>query len=329
VGIVAARELLKVAQSYEREGLGTRAETASVEANLAQAALLWTQLRRGVEQARLALAQVLSLPPGVPFAIDAALPPPRPLLKPAEIGGLEQGALLARPELRVQDRERRIAADDAHAQFARMLPRLDALLGFNWSTMSTAVHPAYFQYGFQVTDSLLNGGSQWWQYEMAGKTEDVEAERTLLLSLGVLFEVDFRVLQLYTAYDAMKARETVVAAQLEALKQMVSRYVQGLETGNDAVFSLAQMYLARLNLDQVQTDYQTAWIELETAALPGTSAPAPPEGDAPKPLQPFRLSPTLDSLQQVLEAAPPVDLHQYPEIKSLLESAGIGGTPGK
>jgi hypothetical protein len=110
---------------------------------------------------------------------------------------------------------------------------------------------------------------------------------------------------------------------------MVSRYVQGLETGNDAVFSLAQMYLARLNLDQVQTDYQTAWIELETAALPGTSAPAPPEGDAPKPLQPFRLSPTLDSLQQVLEAAPPVDLHQYPEIKSLLESAGIGGTPGK
>jgi len=326
VGVLAARELLRVSQSLEREGLGTRAETAAVEAGLAQAAYQWTAIRRGVEQARLALAHLLSLPPGVAFTIDVKLPPPRPLPPAAEIAKLEQSALDARPELYVQDRERRIAASAVREQFAQFFPKVDGLLSYNWSSLSTLVNPGFFRFGYAVTDSLLDQGKLWYRYQLNRKVEKVEEERALLLSLGILYEVDFRVLDLYTAYDTVVTRDAVVKSQQEALKQMVSLYLQGLETGTNTVRTLAEMYWARLQLDQVQTDYQAGWYALDTAALP--EEPRPPsaaEGPkAPTPLPGLEPAPALDTLKRVLDAVPPADLRQFPELEGLLNAAGGG-----
>jgi len=323
VGLLAARELLRVSQSLEREGLGTRAETAAVEAGLAQAAFQWSLLRRAVEQARLALAQLLSLSPGATLTIDDQAPPLRPLPAPADIPKLEQSALDARPELYVQDRERRIAASAVRDQFAQFLPQVDGLLSYNWSSLSTLVNPGFFRYGYQVADSLLDQGKLWYRYQLARKGVSLEEERTHLLSLGILYEVDFRVLGLYTAYDSIVTRDAVVKSQQEALKQMVSLYLQGLETGTNTVRTLAEMYLARLLLDQVQTDYQAAWYELETAALP--EAPVPLGGpQPPTPLPKLVPAPALDTLRKVLDAAPAVDLRQFPELEGLLKAAGIG-----
>ena len=319
VGMLAARELLRVSQSLEREGLGTRAETASVEAGLAEAAFRWSILRRSVEQARLALAQLLSLPAGVAFAVEEKLPPLRPLPAPADIPRLEQSALEARPELSVQDRERRIAASAVREQFAQFFPRVDGLASYNWSSLSTLVNPGFFRFGYQIADSLLDQGKLWWRYQLNRKVEKLEEERTLLLSLGILFEVDFRVLQLFTAYDAMVTRDAVVKSQQEALKQMVSLYLQGLETGTNTVRTLAEMYVARLLLDEVQTNYQAAWYELDAATLPEVARPLTP---APTPLPVFEPAPALDTLRKVLEAAPPVDLNQFPELEGLLKAGG-------
>jgi outer membrane protein TolC len=323
VGLLAARELLRMAQSLEREGQGTRAETASVEAGLAQAASQWTAIRRGVERARLTLAQTMSLPAGVPFTISETPPPPRPLPKPEQIAALEEHAVEARPELQVQDRERRIAASDARKEFAQFFPRLDGLANFNWSSLSTAVNPAYFTGGFQVASSLLDGGTQWWDYRLARKTMSVEEMRAMLLTLGILYEVDLQVLEVFTAFDGMVTRGAVVQAQQEALKQMVSLYREGLETGTNTVRSLAEMYNARLLLDQEQTNYQMAWYELDAATLaqePKAAAPPGPPPPAFTPLPPFTPSTALDSPQAILDSVPPLDLHQFPELEGLLNA---------
>ena len=324
-GLHAARELLRQAQSLVRQGLLAPTALTEVEAGLAQAALPWTLYRRQAETARLALGQLLTLPPGAAFSVVTTLVPPPPLPSAATVLAWEDHALRERPELAVQDRERQIAAHAVRERFAAFLPRLDGQVGFNWSSLSLAVNPAYFQFGLLVTDSLLDGGRDWWKYRRAQKVTDVEAERTLLLSLGILYEVDFGVLRLYTAHDTVVARAAVVAAQTAALREIVSRYREGLETGSEAVRALATMCQARLDLDQAQTDYLLVSYDLAAATLADVSAPAPaPPPSAAAALPALTPLPGLESLDKLMQLLPPVDLQAIPELRGLLPP---GGTP--
>ncbi len=320
VATLAAKELLKVARSLEREGLQAKAATAEIEAGAALAALAWSSARRGVEQTHMALAQLLSLPPGAAFSVNDAEAPLRPVVAGAEIARLEQSALENRPELQAQDLQRHIAAGTVRQRIAELFPRVDALPSYNWSSLSTAVNPSYWRFGVQVSEKLLNGGRNLADLRLAKKEVSVEEERTLLLTLGVLYEVDLRLLQLYALHDTVLARQALVVARTEALRLVVSRYVQGLESGSDAVRTLADSYSARIDLDRAKTDYGAAWFELETAAPTAGvgQAGAPPA--APSALPPYQPAPVLDTYPSLLDAAPPVDLQQFPDLQELLKS---------
>ncbi|HEY3320051.1 MAG TPA: TolC family protein [Planctomycetota bacterium] len=322
VGLLAARELLKVSQSLEREGLASRADTAVVEAGLAQAAEQWATFRRRIEEARIILAQSMSLPAGVAFNIEETAPAGARLPTLAEIQKLEESALQNRPELSAQDRERRIAALNVREQFARMLPRLDGQTSFDWTSSSLVVNPSFFRLGVQVADSLLDSGSQWWRFQRAEKNIPVEEERTLLLSLGVMYEVDFGVLQLYSMHDTVAAREAVVKARQEALRQVVSKYLEGLETGTDAIRALSEMYLSRVQLDAAQTEQQIAVFQIESSALAELAQVAEPGKTVESAkLPPFEPGPSLDNLAKLLEFMPPADLRQFPELEGLLKAS--------
>jgi outer membrane protein TolC len=205
-------------------------------------------------------------------------------------------------------------------RIAELFPRVDALPSYNWSSLSTAVNPSYWRFGVQVSEKLLNGGRNLADLRLAKKEVSVEEERTLLLTLGVLYEVDLRLLQLYALHDTVLARQALVVARTEALRLVVSRYVQGLESGSDAVRTLADSYSARIDLDRAKTDYGAAWFELETAAPTAGvgQAGAPPA--APSALPPYQPAPVLDTYPSLLDAAPPVDLQQFPDLQELLKS---------
>ena len=324
VAVIGAQELVRVANSLEREGLGSHADTAEVASGLAQVVQSWTLLRRNVEQARLALARQLSLPPGQKFQIDDALPPLPPLPDVKELPAWEDRALAARPELFVQDLERRMAANAVRQALTNFIPHLDLTAGYNWSSFSQAVHPAYFNYGVNVTDSLLNGGQNWWNWKLAKKNVTVQQEQTLLLSLGILYEVDFTLIRLLAAHDAMTSRQTVVRARFESLKLVTSRFREGLESGSEAARSLANLYLARLELDRDQTDCQAAWYELAAAAPAAAGAAKPPP---PNPLPAFTPAAAIAPFEQVPELFPGADLREYPEVEKLLKSGGADLNP--
>lgn len=323
VAVVGAQELVRVARSLEREGLDSHAATASIEAGLAQVVQKWTELRRGVEAAHLQLAQTMSLPAGLAFRIDDALPPARALPEAGEIGGFEDRALAFRPELLAQDRARHAAAAAVKQSLAEFLPHLNLVGGYNWSSLSMLARPDYFNYGVSVTDSLLNGGRNWWGWKMAKKNVKAEEERTLLLSLGVLYEVDYGLIRLLAAHDNMTSSEVVARARMEELKLVASRYRQGLETGAEAARSLANLYLAYLELDRCQTEYQVAWAELAAAAPAGPAGAAPVAGAAE--LTPFRPSPAVEPFSEVPKVFPGVDLKEYPEIEELIKNSKADG----
>jgi len=262
----------------EREGLGAPADTAQVEALLAQAGRQLLLAQANAQEKRLLLLQTLSLPARTDFRIDATLPDLPPLPNLLQLAQLEDHALRARPELHVQDLARHIAATTVRKEISGFFPRLDGIGNFDWSSLSQQVNPAYVTYGLSVAHSLLESGSRFFRFRQAKKNETVERERALLLAQAVLYEVDLNALQLARAYSDMQASQKVVSAQEVVLKQVESRFREGLETGAEAARAVATVHGAMLDLDKARADYLVSWYELQAAALPDE---APPTEGAP------------------------------------------------
>ena len=267
----AAEQVLRVARSLEKAQLTVRADTSLVEAALAEAALQLSLANQGVEQTHLVLSQLMSLPPDVPFAIYEALPPLPPLPTAEQVHAYEDHALAARPELAVQDLDRHAAASAVYRDASAFFPRLDGIGGFNWTSSPLVVNKAWFNGGFQVSSSLLDGGATIFRFNLSRKSEDVEKARTLLVSLGILYDVELRALQVWTTRETVQAAESLEVARREGLKRILALYREGLEDEAGAATALASLTIQATTLDRAQTDYLVAWHGLEAAALPEAS----------------------------------------------------------
>lgn len=267
VALRAAEQVLRVAKNLEREAMAVPAETALVEAALAQAAMEVSLAEARVRETHLRLAQLMSLPPGADFVIHPELPPMPPLPSAGELRQYVENALVKRPELAAQDLQRHMALNTVRQAAADFLPRVDGLGSFNWSSASVAVNPSYFLTGFRVAHSLLSGGGTLWQYSLAKKAATAEEQRTLLVSLGVVYEVEMRALRLRQAHDIIGAARALEEARRRALDRIINLYREGLEDEAGAARALAELTTQATVLDRVQTDYLTAWYELEAAAM--------------------------------------------------------------
>jgi multidrug efflux system outer membrane protein len=276
----AAREELRVARSLEREGLAAGADTAFVDASLARAELALTEVGRDVMLARTTLARTLSLPTWTEFRIvrEPAAKPEPPTSKEAVLA-LEQIALLSRPELVSQDLERHIAASELRTRFAEFFPRLGGTVDYEWSSNSLLVNPSFVKGGIVVASSLLDSGATIIRYRKAQGQELVEQERALLVGMSVLYEVDFRILELARALDGIAAAEKVVAAQESLLKSVRSRHREGLESGAVLTRALAEWNVARRGLNDRRTESAAAWFELLAAI--GVERLGPDAGSRP------------------------------------------------
>jgi outer membrane protein TolC len=279
INVMAAEQVLKVGTSLEREALANHADVAVIRATLESVRVDLTVAQRKVEETRIQLLALMSLTPDTAFSIDEKLPEiPAPPAGEA-IADLEEHALLARPELQVQDLQRHITANNVRREFAGFFPRIDANGSFNWSNSSMAVNPAYFLYGFTIADSLLDGGAQIWRYGLAEKTRTVEEERTLLLSLGVMYDVNLRALQLQRDRETIKAQEETEKARRQAFDEVLGLYKEGLETEAGTAQALANLNIQSLGVDRAQTDYLVTWYEFQDATL--AEEPVNPPATAP------------------------------------------------
>jgi outer membrane protein TolC len=295
----ASGQVLRTAKSLERAELAVPADTALVEAAVAQAGLEAAQASNDVRQTHLVLSQLMNLAPSVAFTIDPALPMLPPPPKGDEVAAWEDRALAVRPELAVQDLERQVSASTVRRDASAFFPHLDATGSFNWSNAFLAANPTFFLGGFQVTNSLLDGGATLFRYNQARRQADVEKQRTLLVSLGVLYDVDFAALRVSQNYDTVQAAGKLESSRRAALNRTISLYREGLEDEAGAARSLADLTAQATTLDQSQTEYLVSWHVLEAAVLPErplapsiTSQPA----TAPSPTQGLSLPTTLPSL---------------------------------
>jgi outer membrane protein TolC len=257
-----------VAEAQQREGLSTSAETAVVRATMAQAKVDESNVRQRISETRIALMTLMSLPPRMPITIDEKLPA-LPTPPSAELVAVyENHALRVRPELYQQDLERHINANEIRREIASFFPKIDGIASFNWSNNIFLANPAFALGGIQVAQALLVAPTRILRLRAAGVISDVERDRTILLSLGVLYDVDLRAIQLHRGYETINSLVTQEAARKEAFERVMSLYKEGLENEAATAQALANLSLQTMDLDKARTDYQVWWYEFETAALP-------------------------------------------------------------
>jgi outer membrane protein TolC len=275
---LAAEQVMRVARSLEKAQLAVKADTSLVEAALAEAALQLSLANQAVEQTHLVLSQLMSLPPAISFTIHDALPPMPEVPTTPQVSAFEDRALAVRPELAVQDLERHAAAGAVYREASAFFPRIDGIGNFNWTSSDFLINKTWLAGGFQVSSTLLDGGATIFRFNLARKAADVEKARTLLVSLGILYDVDLRALQVRTAHETIVAAQSLETARKEGLQRVLTLYREGLEDEAGAATALANLTVQATTLDRAQTDYFVAWHQLEAAVLPeasvATSQPA-------------------------------------------------------
>jgi outer membrane protein TolC len=268
LALQASEEVLRAAKALEREQMTVPADTALVQAAVAEARVDLARLHSRVRQSHLVLSQLMSLGPEVAFSIDPGLPtlPAAPSLE--NVAAWEDLALARRPELFVQDLQLRNSANVVRREASAFFPQLDLTGSYNGSNNSQAVNPAFFLGGFQVTHSLLDGGRTIWRYSAARRQRDVEREQSLLVSLGVLYDVDFAALRAGELYETVQAAAALESSRRLALDSIISLYREGMQYEAGAAQSLAALTSQATALDLAQTEYLVAWHELDAAVLP-------------------------------------------------------------
>ena len=266
----ASLQVLRVAKSLEQAKLQVEADTALVQSAVAQAGLALSQSQQLVQQTHLSLSQLMSLSPGVDYSINTEMPNlPEPPL-PQQVAAFEDQALSARPELAFQDLAQHISANSVRSAATEFFPKVNGIGSYNWGSDSGAVNQSFFLGGISVSQSLLDGGATIWRYKAAKKNVDVQKEQSLLVSLGVLYDVQFRALLVHNAWDNASAAAQVESARRSGLQRVISLYKEGLEDESGAATALANLTIQATTFDQAQTAYQVAWYQLEAAALPPT-----------------------------------------------------------
>lgn len=147
-------------------------------------------LRRDLSLAKIELATLMNLPPDQDFEVampgGAALEVPKLPLEPQV---MEDLALAYRPELRREQYQARVSADETRKALVRLLPGLEFHTGYHLNSNDFLVNNDWADYGVRVSWNLLNLLSAPARIEHAESQEKVAVSRRQALSMAVLSQV--------------------------------------------------------------------------------------------------------------------------------------------
>ncbi len=250
------------------------------------------KLIRELSTAKIQLASLMGLPPGVPFAVQQPTRFSTPLLDNLDAERLEQQALEFRPELRTIDYQKRINAKEAKATLLELFPSMKLQFGGYYNSNSFFLYQNWLNYAAQVSWNLMG------VFRVPAKYKAIEAQRAVLdaqslaLTMTVLTEVHVGAAQFILAKD-----ELGNAGKYQETQQAIVEHTQslwGTNSASDLVLlrEKVNQVLAEVRLDVAQAGVETAYATLRSAVGEEAVPPSGPEQT---------LSGLTDSLRQLWE----------------------------
>jgi outer membrane protein TolC len=186
--IERANTALARSREAETQRVISPVQALTYQRALLDAITLLNQRRQDLQAAKIELAALMNVEPGVNFTLadtaEAKLPP-----APKDVRKLEEMALLQRPELREEDFRKRITADETRRQLVSMFPNLSLDFGVQHDSNNLLYNNSWTQGGVNLSWNLMKLFSLPAVKRSQEQQERTDQARRLALSMAVMTQV--------------------------------------------------------------------------------------------------------------------------------------------
>lgn len=272
--IARVRTALDSARSIETQRLQSPIQALDYQKQLLEILRQLLALRRELGSARIDLANLMGVPPQTPFQL-APFGEIQPLpAVPLDLDTLEAHALLDRPELREQDYQARIGADETRKALLRLLPGFEFSRSNNYDSNSYLTHHSWADAGLKLTWNMVNMLSAPAAIGLARDQETLAETRRLALHVAVLTQVN-------VAWNrfGMAREEFVLAQSLAEVDDRIFRHSQAAQQSSaqselELIRNEASRAVSRLRNDLAYSEVQAAAAALRVSAGDDPDLPA-------------------------------------------------------
>lgn len=235
------------------------------------------KLMRELGTAKLQLASLMGLPPGVPFDVQPPSGQPPPLLDNLDAERMEQQALELRPELRTIDYQKRINAKEAKATLLELFPSMKLQFGGYYNSNSFFLYQNWLNYAAQVSWNLMG------VFRVPAKLKAIEAQRAVLdaqslaLTMTVLTEVHVGAAQLMLAKDELGNARRYQETQRAIVEHTQSLWITNSTSELVLLREKVNQVLAEVRQDVAQAGVETAYATLRSAIGEEAVPPSVPD----------------------------------------------------
>ncbi|MBI5165437.1 MAG: TolC family protein [Magnetospirillum sp.] len=196
--VADARTALERAKAVEQENLRAPVEALRYRKTLLETLRQLTAVQQELSTAKIELAALINLPPGMPLALAV----PKELKVPAwtlTLERMEELAFLNNPDLREQGYLTRISIDDTRKAILKLLPGITLSGSRNYDHNSFLMDNHWYEAGAKLSWNLINLISGPDAIAYAETNEDVVKARRLALRMAVLAQVHISERQYHNA----------------------------------------------------------------------------------------------------------------------------------
>jgi Outer membrane efflux protein len=184
----------------------------------------------------------MNVEPGVNFTVaevaEAALPAP-----PADIGKLEELALLQRPELREEDFKKRITAAEARRQLLSMMPGISFDTSLQYDSNHLLAFNHWSQGGLRISWNLLRLAAMPSLERAHKQQENTDEARRMALSMAVLTQVRVGAERYRFAVEDFKLADTAAQVDKRLADNMRASVTAKLDSELEAIRTQARAVL--------------------------------------------------------------------------------------
>lgn len=185
--------------------------------------------RREVSEAKVQLAELLNIPPGVEFELAEPSEVYAVPSVPMTLTAMELHALHERAEIRNEDYQKRADSWRMREQLYELLPGIDLNFGGNYSTDSFLLNNTWTSSGIQVGMNLFNLFSIPSRLEAQEKSETLADHRRMAMAVAVMVQVNLSYRQHQEALYQFALTRRIASADrnLTGLARQEARLLDG------------------------------------------------------------------------------------------------------
>ncbi|MBF0273063.1 MAG: TolC family protein [Magnetococcales bacterium] len=255
----SADQAIELARKVEHEKLRSPVQALQFQLGLLEITRQLEKSRSELAMAKEELATLIHLEPGTPYRLvddSSVMADPLELTTPIE--ELERWALIFRPELRIEQYQARIEADETRKAIARLFPGLEFDVGQNYDSSALLVYQHWAQAGARLSWNLLRSLTGSRQMDLSESREKVIQMRRLVMHMAVLGQTRIAYHEYRAASDGLRRIREENDTRKRLQEHSANRGSLGLDSQLTFVHTAASGALGRVQQYESFARYQSA-----------------------------------------------------------------------